>query len=55
MDGFSVHDAVFVGYLLVPRLGHVRVEHDEPAFFDAEMVGVAANLREGLSGLLSQR
>ena len=39
VDRLSVHDAVLVGYLLVPRLRHVRIEHDEPAFSDAKTVG----------------
>ena len=52
MDSLSVHDAVFVGYLLVPRFLHVRIEYDEPAFVDAEMVRVAANLLKRLLGAL---
>ena len=31
MDRISIHDAVFVRYLLVPRLRHVKIEYDKPA------------------------
>ena len=52
MDRLAVNNAVLVGYLLVPRLRHVGIEHDEPTFVDVEVVGVAANLQKRLLGTL---